>query len=200
MKKLRIARYGYIAISMVFYLAALLYWIFPRLPPLAICLFSGIGLIAYGIIKLIGYYSEDLYCLAFRYDLAFGLLLLAIGSIVLIWHSDDVSYLPAGIGGLALLDSVLKAQMSEEAKRFGLEQWNIISLTAGITGILGMVLIFKSVAKPDSIRLLISLVLVSVGAMNQCVIRFAINRSKGRLSGEKSRIQNKDKGECDDEL
>lgn len=33
---------------------------------------------------IIGYFSEDLYCLAFRYDLAYGLLLLVMGAIVLV--------------------------------------------------------------------------------------------------------------------
>ena len=79
MRKLHIARIGYNAVSVIFCLAAVLYLLFPQLPPLALCIFSGLLLLIYGIIKIVGYFSEDLFCLAFRYDLAFGLLLLPAG-------------------------------------------------------------------------------------------------------------------------
>ena len=38
-------------------------------------------LIVYGLIKILGYFSRDIYCLAFQFDLAFGVLLAAVGII-----------------------------------------------------------------------------------------------------------------------
>ena len=38
---------------------------------------------AYGVIKLIGYFSDDLFCLAFQYDLGSGLALIVLGAIVI---------------------------------------------------------------------------------------------------------------------
>ena len=64
MKKLQIARIGYNVISAIFFFAALLCLLFPRTSPLAVCLFSGVLLVAYGIIKIVGYFSEDLFCLS----------------------------------------------------------------------------------------------------------------------------------------
>lgn len=123
--------------------------------------------------------------MAFRYDFAFGLLLLAIGAVILIKHSGDYDYLPAGIGGLALLDSVLKAQMSEEARRFGLEKWNVISISAAVTGILGIALIFRSsVRQPETSRFLTALVLVAVGIMNHCVIKYAVKSPHDRSTNK----------------
>ncbi len=174
--RIQVAQAGYSVISILFYFAAVLFLLFPHLPPAAICLFAGITMIAYGVIKIIGYFSEDLFCLAFRYDLAFGLFMLAIGCIILLKHSGDISDLPSGIGWLALLDCALKLQMSEEAKKFGLEQWNIISAAAAVTGVLGTVLIFKGSARPDSTRLLTALVLLAEGVMNHCVIKFAVKQ------------------------
>lgn len=176
MKKLRIARYGYIVISVVFYLAALLYWSFPQLPPLAVCLFSGIGLIAYGVIKLIGYFSEDLYCLAFRYDLALGLLLLAIGAVVLIKHEEAAGYLSPGFGWILLLDSFFKLQMSEEAKKFGLEQWNIIVIAGAATCVIAFLLILRGFPGPEATRVLTALALLSEGLMNRCVVKFTVKK------------------------
>lgn len=189
MKKLQIARIGYNVISVVFLLAALLYLLSPRVSPFAVCLFSGLILLAYGCIKIIGYFSEDLFCLAFRYDFAFGLLLLALGCIVLAKSKEAAVWLSTGIGWLSLLDSVLKAQMSEEAKKFGLEQWNIISTAAVITGILGVFLILKSAVQTESTHILTAVVLISVGIMNQCVIRFMTQRPN-RHYKENRRDQN----------
>lgn len=174
MKKIHIAQTGYILISFAFYFAAALYLFCPTPPPFAFSIFSGVTLLAYGIIKLVGYFSEDLFCLAFRYDLGFGLLLLAVGAIILIRHTGDISYLPSGIGWLSVLDSVLKIQMSEEAKKFGLKQWNIISTAAGITIVLGFILVLKATAKPESTHILTAAVLLATGIMNHCVVKFAV--------------------------
>lgn len=39
----------------------------------------GIGMIVFGAVKVAGYLSRDLFRLAFQYDLAFGVLLIALG-------------------------------------------------------------------------------------------------------------------------
>lgn len=188
MRKLQIARSGYTVMSAVFYLAAGLCLLFPAIPPLAACWFSGVSLIAYGVIKIIGYFSEDLFCLAFRYDLAFGLLLLAAGALLFIRREPAFPYLSTGIGWLALLDGVLKVQMSEEARKFGLEKWNVISATAVTTSVLGAFLIIKGAVGPEAPRLLTALVLASAGTMNYCVIRYAVRQAEGTSLEKKSSI------------
>ena len=174
MKKLHTARVGYNIISILFCLAALLHLLVPDIPVLAVCLFSGGVLIAYGIIKIIGYFSEDLFCLAFRYDFAFGLLLLAIGVIVLIKHEAASGYLLPGFGWLLLLDSFFKIQMAEEAKKFGLEQWNIIVIAAVITCVAAFLLILRGFPGPEATRILTALALLSEGLMNRCVVKFTV--------------------------
>lgn len=52
LKKIQVAQIGYTIISILFYLAAVLYLLFPGLPSLAVCLFVGMTLIATGSSKL----------------------------------------------------------------------------------------------------------------------------------------------------
>ena len=78
----------------------------------------GIILVAYGIVKIIVYLSDNLYDLAFQYDLACGILLIVLGCNLRIR-----SYLSSGLGLLILLDDVLKVQTAKDAKVFGLEIW-----------------------------------------------------------------------------
>lgn len=174
MKKVQLAQTGYIVISVAFYGAAVLSLFSDRLPSLILSIFCGVCLLAYGIIKIVGYFSEDLYCLAFRYDLAFGLLLLVIGTVVLVLHTRAAAWLGPGIGWLALLDGVLKVQMSQEAKKFGLEQWGLIAATAAATGILAVFVIVCCATAPEAPRVLTALTLLSAGVMNHCVAVFAV--------------------------
>lgn len=89
MKKLKIAQIGYIVISCAFYFAAVVCLLYRYLPPDGICVFCGVTLLAYAAVKIIGYYSEDLFCLAFRYDLAFDILALVLGAIVLLFAKRE---------------------------------------------------------------------------------------------------------------
>lgn len=180
MKKLRIARMGYLAISFAFYVTAVLCLLFRHLPSSAICVFCGVALLVYGAVKIIGYFSEDLFCLAFRYDLAFGILTLVLGVIILFKHTQMAVWLAPGIGWYALLDSVLKVQMAEEAKKFGLEQWNIILMIAAVTGILSVILIFQGTAQTGFTYVLTALTLFAMGILNDCIIKFATMEPRGR--------------------
>lgn len=186
MKKLRIARIGYIAISAAFYFTAVLCLLSRRLPSSSICIFCGVTLLAYGAVKIIGYFSEDLFCLAFRYDLAFGILTLVLGVIVLLRHARLAVWLAPGIGWFALLDSVLKVQMSEEAKKFGLEQWKIILVIAAVTGILSVILIFRGTMQTGSTYILTALTLFAMGILNDCIIKFATMGPRGRPGGSET--------------
>lgn len=176
MKKLSVARNGYNAVSIVFCLAALWLLLFPDLPSPAVCVLSGAALIVYGIIKIVGYFSEDLFCLAFRYDLAFGLFLAAMGTLVLIKRAAAASYLAPGVGWVILLDCFFKIQMSQEAKKFGLERWGVITLLAVITGSTGVLLIL-GLFHQTHLRILAASALLAEGIMNRCVIKFAVKEA-----------------------
>ena len=74
-------------------------------------------LVAYGIVKIIVYLSDNLY------DLACGILLIVLVVIVLGCNLRIRSFLSSGLGLLILLDAVLKVQTAKDAKVFGLEIW-----------------------------------------------------------------------------
>lgn len=106
MKQIKFARTGYILISILFYLSGILCLTIPNISGKAAAIAGGIILIAYGIIKIAGYLSKDLYCLAFQYDFACGLFLIVLGIVVLAANQKFKGYLLSAIGVLILLDSV----------------------------------------------------------------------------------------------
>ena len=75
LKQLKLAKNGYIVMSILFMILGICLIIWPDCSMAVFCTAVGIMLIAYGCIKIIGYFSRDFYCLAFQFDLAFGVLL-----------------------------------------------------------------------------------------------------------------------------
>lgn len=197
MNKLGIAKAGYIAISFVFYLAAVLCLFSARLPPAMLSIFSGVCLLVYGTIKLIGYFSEDLYCLVFRYDLALGLLLLVIGALVLVRYRQTEAWLSPGIGWIALLDSVMKVQMAQEAEKFGLKQWKGMLTAAILTGVLSVLHILWSTAGTGDTNILTALILLSLGIMNHSIVQSAISGPYISSRQKKKRGASDEKGRKD---
>lgn len=171
MKKLRIARDGYILLSVIFYIAGLVYMISPSVSPVTLCIISGVILIIYGIVKIMGYLSNDLYCLAFQYDLACGIFLIVVGIIILGCNVRIQHLLSPGLGLLILLDAVLKAQTSKDAKTFGLETWNWILVFSIIAGIFGVLIIIGPFSGNQGRHILNGCGLLVEGFMNHLEIK-----------------------------
>lgn len=138
MKQLKTAKTGYILISIAFYISGLCCIVSPELMGRNGKTAAGVILIAYGIIKMIGYFSKDLYCLAFQYDLACGIFLIILGVVALSIRNPKEGYMLAGLGILVLLDSLLVIQTSLDARRFGMTEWKWILFFSVLSAVLGV--------------------------------------------------------------
>ena len=171
MKKLRMARNGYFLISFIFYISGIIYMILPSVSPMSACIGSGIILVAYGIVKIIGYCSDDLYNLAFQYDFACGVFLIVVGIITLGCNLRLRPYLSPALGLLILLDAVLKLQTSKDAKVFGLETWTWILTFSIIAGVFGVLIIVKPFSGIRATHAINGCGLLAEGVMNQLTVK-----------------------------
>lgn len=64
----------------------------------------GVLLVAFGIVRLVGYFSKDLYRLAFQYDLTSGILLILLGIIMLCNPSSLMTVVCVVLGFFILTD------------------------------------------------------------------------------------------------
>lgn len=147
--------------------------VLPEVSPMAVCLCSGIILIAYGIIKIIGYLSDDLFCLAFQYDLGRGLFLIVLGVIVLFCNLRVWQYLQPALGMLILLDGLMTIQTSKDSKKFGLETWHFILSCAIVAGALGAVVVIKSLWGVPS-RIVNGCAVLAEGFMNHLLVKSTV--------------------------
>ena len=106
LKQLKLAKNGYIIMSVLFMVLGACLIIWPDCSMAVFCTAVGIMLIVYGLIKILGYFSRDIYCLAFQFDLAFGVLLAAVGIIIIVRRNVVVNLI-FGIFGLLILAAAL---------------------------------------------------------------------------------------------
>lgn len=166
MTPMKIAKYGYIIISAVFTLAGLVMILYPDPSQSFIGIFFGISLLVFGIIKLIGYYSRDLFRLAFQYDLQFGILLCLLGIITLIRHREAVAFLCAAYGICIIADSLFKVRTALDAKAFGIRQWWVTLVLAILTGLMGLLITLSPLAAAQALTVLLGISFVCEGLMN----------------------------------
>ena len=126
----------------------------------------GVLMIVSGLVRMAGYFSRDLYRLAFQYDLPFGLLLTALGVLVLFNPEGLMTFVCITSGVCILADGLFKMQMSFDAKRFGLNRWWLILLCAILAGVCGLLLILRPVEGAQAIMILFGITLLFEGIMN----------------------------------
>ncbi len=119
--------------------AALL--IIPNIGATADKLILGIISLICGIAKLMGYFSNDLYRLAFQFNYAFGIFDILLGSFLIIFGDTALSALPMILGIYVILDGLLKQQIALDARRFGIARWRIILISGILLTAVGALLV-----------------------------------------------------------
>ena len=163
---MRIAKIGYIVMSVMFCIAGALFIALPDISITMIGISMGIAMIVFGIVKLVGYFSRDLFRLAFQFDLELGILLLVLGLIVLIRPDDLMTFICIALGISILTDGLFKVQIALDSKRFGIKSWWVILALAVVVGTIGVFLIFRSAKSAQFLTVLLGVSILAEGILN----------------------------------
>lgn len=166
---MRIAKTGYIVMSVVFCLVGVLFIALPERSAVGIGRALGAAMIVFGVIKLVGYFSRDLFRLAFQYDLEFGILLIALGIISLVRTENVLDFICVAVGIAILADGLFKIQISVDARRFGIPSWWTVLLLAVAAGAVGLLLVFRPWESAQLVTVLLGAALLAEGCLNLCV-------------------------------
>lgn len=173
-KTIRAAKASYIAMSIVFCVFGVLLMLFPSVSVSVVGVIAAIMLIAFGIVKLIGYFSKDLYQLAFQFDLAFGVLLMVLGVVVLVSPDRALTFLCIIMGIAILADGLFKLQSSLDARRFGLKVWGVLLALAICAGIIGTSLLLHPSQSARVLMILLGVGMLFEGVLNLYFALFAV--------------------------
>ena len=171
---LRAAKIGYIVMSVLFCLLGVALLIWPNLSISLIGIIAGIMLIVFGLVKLAGYFTRDMYELAFQHDLAFGLLLIVLGVMLLVQPNRAMSFLCLILGVSIMADGLFKVQTAFDAKRFGVRSWWLILTLGVIAGGIGIVAAFHPAQSARVLTVLLGISMLAEGALNLSVALCAL--------------------------
>lgn len=167
---MKVAKNGYIAVSVLLAALGILLVAKPTFSVNAIGVICGILLCVFGIIKLVGYFSNDPYRLAFQYDMPFGIMLIVLGIIMLVNPGKLVSFICIVLGLWVLISSLFNIQTSLEAKKFGISQWWLVFVLSVIAAVWGLVLVFRPSEAADVMAVILGFTLIFESAVNICTV------------------------------
>jgi len=166
---MRVAKSGYIVMSLFFCVSGILLIAKPDVSTKLLGVALGITLIGFGVIKWIGFFSKDLFRLAFQYDLELGALLTVLGIVVLARPNDVLNILSVAVGLSILTEALFKARIAFDAKRFGIRSWWAILTLSIVSGMIGILLAVRPWESAKYLTILLGISFLSVGILNLCV-------------------------------
>ena len=170
-KYIQAAKSGYIIVSVLLCVLGAALIADPAFSVLLLCRISGLLLALFGAIRIVGYVSKDLYRLAFQYDLAFGILLIALGALMMLRTDKMANVLFSILGIYVLADALLKVQIAIDAKAFGIDSWWLILAVAGVAGFL---LVLRPSESAGAVMISLGAALLAEGALNFITILAAV--------------------------
>lgn len=175
------AKFGYIVSSLLLCALGAALIVHPSFSATVLCALMGALLICYGIFKVIGYWSKDLFRLAFQFDLAFGILMIAVGLIMVIRPSQMLTLVNLVIGILVLADGLFKIQIALDSKAFGIKAWWLIMALAAAAVVLGILLMVDPFASSALLMILLGISLLAEGILNFCVMICTVKIMKNQI-------------------
>ena len=158
-----VAKTGYIALSVFFIVAGALFIAFPAVSSKIVGRALGIAMTVFGVVKLVGYFSKDLFRLAFQYDLEFGVLLIALGVIILVKPDNVMNFLFIALGIAILTDGLFKMRIAVD------ESWWLTMILAILTAAVGLILVFRPTESREAMTVLLGISLLGEGTLNLTV-------------------------------
>ena len=184
LKQLKKIKSLYSLLSVTMVVLGLILMICPEMAVEIMYRMAGIVFMILGIVKIMGYFSKDIFQLAFQFDLAIGSILIILGIILLLKPTRMIEVGTGILGILMLADALLRIQTAIDAKKFGIGKWWIllfISLTAAVIGVLLLIMPFKGA------KILVKLVGLNIcinGVLNFVIVQSTVKTKERNKSWE----------------
>ena len=179
MEWIKRAKSTYIAVSVIMVILGAVLMLNPGLSMLTLCYLIGGLMVIFGITRLVGYFSKDLFRLAFQFDLALGIFCMLAGIVILVHPNNIMKLLPVIIGLFVTIDGVFKMQTAIDSKRFGLKRWYEILVLAAVTCVFGLLLIIDPFAGGKALMIFFGATMMIDGIQNLCVVLYTVKTVGG---------------------
>lgn len=171
---MRTAKIGYMIVAMALCILGIHLIIIPEFSVTVLGVICEIIFIVFGIVKLIGYFSKDLFRLVFQHDLISGILLIVLGIVMLVRPGGFISFICITLGLLILADALCKIKIAWEARSFGIRLWWLIFACAVTAGLGGVLLMLRPGENTYVLMFLLGITLLFEGILNLCTVMTSV--------------------------
>ncbi|MBQ8310538.1 MAG: DUF308 domain-containing protein [Clostridia bacterium] len=182
------AKIMHLCSSVIFLIAGLLVALVPTLENFGNFgnVVVGIASIVIGVTGVYGYFSNDMYRLAFQSDFAFGIFHVILGILLIINPVQLPVLLPTAVSILTLLDGGNKSQIAIEGQRFGIHKWYLVLLSALVEMAAGIVLMVLAYYDMETVRAWMGVAMGVVGVTNFWTTMYTV-----RIRGNQQNLTDK---------
>ncbi|MGI6176834.1 MAG: HdeD family acid-resistance protein [Eubacterium sp.] len=178
MKIVKSAKYAYVTVSAAMAVIGAVLTGSPSIGADYALKLVGIVCVVFGIVKFVGFFSQDLFGLAFQYDLAEGIITVIAGIFSLTKPERTPEALAAVVGMIALVDGSFKVQTSLDARKFGMRYWGMILFLAALTASFGLALLFGDAEGETAIEDT-GMALIVTGLQNIWMVFYTVRLFRG---------------------
>ena len=148
----------------------------------------GIAFLLVGGSKIFGFFSNDLYKLAFQFDLAMGILSVLVGIVLLVRGNLGLSAAASIVGIYVMAESLFRIQTALDARKFGMKKWVLILITALLVGIVGVLILVNPFEWLGSVSLIVlmGIALIVDGAENIWITAYTV-----RVKAKKKNVEDR---------
>lgn len=185
MKLVKCAKTGNIIGGAAFFILGVVLMIFPETSLTVLSRIAGAVMLASGIIRIIGYFSKDLYYLAFQFDFALGILSILFGTAIFFRPAIIISAIQLFLGAFVLINGLFALQTAMDSKKFGMQFWWVLLILSVISSLFGFAMIINPFKSAAAITELIGIALLFVGAEKVFVSIYTIVTGKTKKEKNK---------------
>lgn len=172
MEIIKRALLAYVAFAFIFVVVGICFLAWPQTSIMTICYILGAVTLAWGVVKISGFVKnkENSKGFLFQLNLVFGIFLMIVGVLLLIFPRFIIPIIPIVSGIIVTVDGLHKVKVGFEAKSMGHEKWWLVEIVSLITIIFGICLILNPFEATNAMILLLGFALLVDGLQNIIVI------------------------------
>lgn len=189
MKLIRYAKAGYILTAAALIALGVILAVWPEMSMLVIGYAIGAILLVCGIVRILGYFSKDLFSLAFQFDLALGIFTVLLGAVFIAhptWLSTAIPFL---LGAFVLVNGLFTLQTAIDSKKFGMRLWWVALLFSLLESCLGLLMILNPFSSAKLLMIVTGVAIIGAGVENLFIAFYTIVIKKKKAPHDSDYIE-----------
>lgn len=166
-------KHNYFINAIIMVVLGLILVIWPHILGVVLCYVLGGALVLMGVFQLIGFVRGERLGFYNKFNMIMGIVLVLIGLWICTKPHIVLSIIPVVVGIIILIHGLMDIEYTLDIKKSGNEKWWISLMAAGITLILGLLLVLNPFTAYEVTMFLIGLAMLYDGGSDLLILFFS---------------------------